>query len=95
MANPYFLPPLENGEYPVKFTEEDYVALESERDKRLKPNSEILMRIERIERNLEKVLDVIAQLEAMIAKIAPSLDQLSENPAKFLMSVIGGGKNVR
>lgn len=93
MDNPYFLPALEEGQHPVTYTDEAHDAVEEARN--LKPDSEILIRLERIEKDLGKALDVIAQLEALIARIAPVLDQLAENPAKFLMSVMGGGKSGR
>lgn len=91
------LAPLVDGEYPVLFTDENYDALERERIRAAMSESqrhdEIIARLDTMDRDLQHVLDVIATLEGIIAKLAPSLDELSANPAKFLMSMMGGGKN--
>lgn len=95
--NPFFVPPLQsNGQHPVTYTDDAYERMEAETARVVEAlHTPISTRLDRIEKDLGKVLDVVAQLEAFIAKVAPVLDELSANPAKFLMSVIGGGKSGR
>jgi len=76
----------------VTYTDDAYDRMEEAATARAVLLSE---RLDRIEKDLGRVLDVVAQLEAFIAKVTPVLDELSANPAKFLMSVIGGGKSGR
>lgn len=94
------LPPLVHGEYPQLFTDEDFERLETERIRRslnthTQGNAEVIQRLDSLSADMERVMSVISQLETLIAQIMPAVDQITENPAKFLMSLMGGGRGGR
>lgn len=86
------LPPLEGGQYPVRFTDEDWQRLKDMQSRPVVTTADLGDRLANIERDMEKVLSVISQLESFIAQVMPAVDQITANPAKFLMSLMGGGR---
>lgn len=95
------LPTLVNGEFPQRFTDEDSERLETElvrkhiRSHLPDAPDPVISRLDSLATDMERVMSVITQLESFLAQIMPAIDQIAANPAKFLMSLMGGGKNGR